>query len=161
MLVAHARQQADFQARLQQLGVLQTGQFVDTTEVFAHVAGDRDVVEVVQVVIGYSPTQLADRLIPQVVQRRVELPHCPCHHHLADVERLAALLLGQASYRALEGREQHLTLVQFHHHTGGRQANALQFRQDGALEALQVGRDIGSGNGCGGPGHDFGHVDEG
>lgn len=72
-LIADFGEQADLAGGAEQVGVVDPGQILVGPQVPAQVAGSGgDVVEVGKVETAHPAAKLADQLVPQVVQRRVE-----------------------------------------------------------------------------------------
>ncbi|WP_433782179.1 hypothetical protein ACQPX6_19975 [Actinomycetospora sp. CA-101289] len=93
LVVPDVGQQADLVGGLQQVDVVDLLEVVRRVQVLSPLRGGHgDVEEVRQVEPSDAETQLADRLVPKVVQRGIEQPGRSRREHLADVERPAALL---------------------------------------------------------------------
>ncbi|CAG6397614.1 hypothetical protein SCOCK_580040 [Actinacidiphila cocklensis] len=137
--VARGGEQADLSGGPQQVDVVDLDQVVLGRQVLAPVVRrNGDVEEVGQVVAGYPPAQLADRLVPQVVQRRVEEPRRSGGDHLAHVHRPSAVGHRQPSQGAPETRERLLAFHQIDQDTVRRQAGISELIKEHLLEPLEV-----------------------
>lgn len=111
--VPSLREQANLKGGAQEINVLDLREVVFRRKMFASIGRRHgDLVEVREVVCGDAPTKLANRLVPEVVQSRVEQPRRGGGDHLADVIGATAFEKWEASERRLKTLECVLTLFQ-------------------------------------------------
>lgn len=137
--VAHVGEQSDLPGRLQQARVIDSGQVIDRLQRLAYVVVlDGDVEKVGQVEAGDSASELADGLIPQVIQCSVEQLGCGGGDHLADVPGTGTLSSVESVDRVTNVGEHAVPLCHFHEHPVIGQPGGGELVKDYGLESLKV-----------------------